>query len=86
MSKDHKIEFEGRMVPAYRFLDHSDKVKKVKYSGETLYNVLLPTYGKMDVNNLICETLHPENQIAKLYNSTIFDKQSKQKSVAKIHL
>ena len=70
MSKDHKIEYQGVMVPAYRFLDHSDKVKKVKYNGEILYNVLLAEYGKMEVNNLICETLHPENQIAKLYSST----------------
>ena len=26
-------------------------------------------YYKMDVNNLICETLHPQNIIAKLYTS-----------------
>jgi hypothetical protein len=25
-------------------------------------------YDKMMVNNLICETLNPENQIARLYN------------------
>jgi hypothetical protein len=68
MSKDHKIEFDGRLVPAYRFLDHSDQVKKVPYKGELLYNVLLADgYGKMSVNNLICETLHPENRIAKLF-------------------
>jgi uncharacterized membrane protein len=67
MTKDHKIMFEGNLVPAYRFLDYSDKVKKVKYSGETLYNVLLAEYGTINVNNLMCETLHPDNIIAKLY-------------------
>lgn len=67
MTKDHKIMFEGRLVPAYRFLDFSDQVKKVKYTGETLYNVLLSDYGVMNINNLVCETLHPENIIAKLY-------------------
>ena len=69
MTWDHKIMFEGQLVPAYRFLDYSDQVKKVKYSGETLYNVLLAGYGTMNINNLVCETLHPENIIAKLYNA-----------------
>lgn len=69
MSKDHKIAFNGQLVPAYRFLDYSDKVKKVKYSGEVLYNVLLAEHGLMEVNKLQCETLHPENVIAKLYKS-----------------
>jgi uncharacterized membrane protein len=67
MTKDHKIMFEGRMVQAYRFLDYSDKVKKVKYNGETLYNVLLAEHSTIHVNNMVCETLHPENIIAKLY-------------------
>ena len=71
MSKDHKIVFNGQLVPAERCLDYSSEVKKVKYSGEILYNVLLANYGVMKVNNLTCETLHPENVIAKLYNSNI---------------
>jgi hypothetical protein len=76
MTKDHQIEFEGRLVPAYRFLDYSDQVKKVTYNGETLYNVLLATHGTMVVNNLVCETLHPDNIIAKLYttNYTVAEK------------
>ena len=67
MTKDHKIMFEDRMVPAYRFLDYSKQVKKVKYNGEMLYNVLLAEHSLMNVNNIVCETLHPENIIAKLY-------------------
>jgi len=73
MTKDHLLEFQGRMVPAYRFLDYSDQVKKVKYNGEVLYNVLLAQHGKMEVNNLVCETLHPENIIAKLYTAHYMD-------------
>ncbi len=64
MSKDHCIMYDGNLVPAYRFLKFSKHVNKVKYSGEILYNVLLPTYSTLRVNNLICETLHPENRIA----------------------
>jgi hypothetical protein len=67
MTQEHKILFEGQLVPAYRFLNHSKEVKKVKYSGEVLYNVLLAKHTVMNVNGLICETLHPENIIAKLY-------------------
>jgi surface protein len=76
MTKDHQIVFEGRLVPAYRFLDYSDKVKKVTYNGETLYNVLLQEHSVMTVNNLTCETLHPTNIIAKLYtnNYTVAEK------------
>lgn len=37
------------------------------YPGEYLYNVLLETYGVMTVNNMVMETLHPSNPIAKLY-------------------
>lgn len=38
-----------------------------RYPNEYLYNVLLETYGVMTVNNMVIETLHPSNPIAKLY-------------------
>jgi len=48
-------------------------VTKIPYTGETLYNVLMEKYGYMMINNLICETLHPDNIMAKIcggkYNS-----------------
>jgi hypothetical protein len=69
MTQDHKILFQGQLVPAYRFLKMSNKVIKVKYSGEVLYNVLLASYTTVTINNLSCETLHPENMIAKLYTN-----------------
>jgi hypothetical protein len=69
MTKEHKILFEGRYVAAEKFLNQNEKVTKVKYNGELLYNVLLESYGTMQVNNLVCETLHPDNLIAKLYNN-----------------
>ena len=68
MSKEHKIEYKGKMVEAYRLENASELVKKVKYSGEVLYNVLLEEYGVMEVNNLVCETLDPLNRIACEYN------------------
>jgi len=69
MSKEHKILYKGKMIEAYKFLDHFEKVQKVDYNQEILYNVLMEKYEKIKVNNIVCETLHPNNIIAKLYNS-----------------
>ena len=55
------------MVKAKRFVGLFDKVTLSPYNGEALYNVLLEEHGKMQVNNLIVETLHPEHKVAKLY-------------------
>jgi hypothetical protein len=67
MSKDHKIQYKGAMVPVERLLGHVKNIKKVKYSREILYNVLLEDYGTMSVNNLVCETLDPNSPIGCLY-------------------
>lgn len=67
MSQEHKIYYKGTMRDAKSFLGKFEGVKKVKYTGEILYNVLMEDYSKMRVNNLTCETLDPNNIIAKLY-------------------
>jgi hypothetical protein len=72
MSKDHKIEYEGVMIPVYRLLEHVEDVKKVKYRREILYNVLMEEYGTMSVNNLICETLEPTSPIGCLYRGVAY--------------
>jgi hypothetical protein len=67
MSQEHKVYYQGKMREAKTFVEKFERVVKVKYNGEILYNVLMEEYSQMLVNNLICETLHPENIIAKLY-------------------
>jgi hypothetical protein len=67
ISANHKIFNKGRMIKAKEFIGKYENIYKVKYSGEVLYNVLMEEYDKIVVNNLICESLHPENAIAKLY-------------------
>jgi hypothetical protein len=64
-SKEHKVLYQGEMIKARDLADMCKNVKKVSYNGETLYNVLLEKHGKILVNNMICETLHPENIAAK---------------------
>ena len=36
-----------------------------------MYNVLLKNHDKMVVNNLICETMDPKNEISQLYRLLI---------------
>lgn len=69
VSKQHKISYKGKLIEACIFLGIFENVYKTPYNGEVLYNILLEDHGKITVNNMICETLHPNNAIAKLYTS-----------------
>jgi FtsP/CotA-like multicopper oxidase with cupredoxin domain len=80
LSCNHKLFYNGKMIEADNFIGLSSNIYKVKYDGQVLYNVLMKEYNTMIVNNLICETLHPDNSIVKLYNKLsnadldVFDK------------
>lgn len=67
ISRNHKILYKGRMIQAKHFVNKIDNVYRVKYKGEILYNVLMDEHDKMIVNNLVCETLDPTSDIAKLH-------------------
>lgn len=67
VSQNHLVFCGGKMIMAKCFIGKYENVHKQQYRNEILYNVLLETYDKMIVNNMICETLHPTNTIAKLY-------------------
>jgi hypothetical protein len=73
ISKNHKIEYKGRMIKAYKFMASFKNVYPVKYNGETLYNVLMENYGTVQINQLSCETLHPSNITAQMYILQKFD-------------
>jgi hypothetical protein len=67
MTTHHKLFYGGQMVFAKDLIGLNENIRRLKYKGEVLYNVLMEDYDKMMVNNLICETLHPSNDIAKIY-------------------
>jgi hypothetical protein len=67
MSKHHSVFFNGRIMEAKEFTHEFSNVTKIPYKGEILYNVLLEQHDKIMVNNLTCETLHPDHLIARLY-------------------
>ena len=66
ISQNHKVFCQGQMIKA-KHLVNETTVTLVPYNGAILYNVLLADHEKMQVNNLIVETLHPEHKVAKLY-------------------
>ena len=70
VTQNHRILHKGSMVKAKKLVDLVDNrlIKKTSYFGDILYNILLEEQGKMVVNNMITETLDPQNGIAKLYN------------------
>jgi hypothetical protein len=70
MTKNHKIMWQGRRLEAESFLYRYENVVKVKYSGQILYNVLMEEHSEMVINNMVCETLDPNNTVAKLYKRT----------------
>ena len=80
MSKDHKIYYKKQMIESYKFIEQFKNVNKIKYTGEILYNIVMENYDIINVNKLICETLHPNNIIAKLYTSNL-DQEYKNKII-----
>ncbi len=67
ITQNHKILYKGEMIKAQELINKNIYVHKVKYDGEPVYNVLMEEHSKMIVNNMICETLDPNNFIAKLH-------------------
>ena len=100
ISPEHQILFFGKMKTAKYIYDEfvlnnfnrgyvfddkfCNKIKKINYNGEILYNVLMENHETMIVNNLIVETLDPNNIIAKIYNSNLTDN-DKNKIIVKMN-
>jgi len=69
------VYYKEYSLKAKDMIPYFDKVYKIKYKGEVLYNVLVDVHSKMKVNNMTCETLDPKHKMAKLYNRTIKEKE-----------
>lgn len=69
ISKDHKLMCDNKLVRAEYLIRYNiPGIYKIQYKKEILYNVLLKEHSLMSVNNLIVETLNPENILAKIYS------------------
>ena len=65
MTPGHEVLYRGKLVQAKHFIGQTNGVYKVPYDGKVVYNVLLKQHGLMIVNNMILETLNPNNIVAK---------------------
>jgi hypothetical protein len=65
MTPGHEVLYKGKLVQAKHFVGTINGVHTVPYDGKVVYNVLLQQHGVMSVNNMVVETLHPENKVAK---------------------
>ena len=63
---NHMI-FNGVSMVQSKTLINGCTIEKIPYRGLPLYNILLEQHNVMLVNGLVCETLNPENPIAKYY-------------------
>ena len=68
MSPQHKILYNGQLIKAYQHpaIQYPGKNME-KNEGQVLYNVLTKDYSTMRVNNMVVETLDPENRMALIY-------------------
>jgi hypothetical protein len=86
VSQKHNIYHGGKLIPAIELLDKYSNVQLVPYHGEILYNILMKTHDKVVINNMICETLHPDNIVAKIYNIGNQDERSQIFVLLKNHI
>ena len=64
IGKNHGIYIDDKLVYAKDLLMlKKSNIEKVMIGHTYIYNVLLETYSKMSVNNMIVETLDPANKI-----------------------
>jgi hypothetical protein len=68
ISKDHKIMCDKTLVRAEYLIQYIPTIYRIPYYKERLYNVLLKDYSTMSVNNLLVETMNPNNILAKIYS------------------
>jgi hypothetical protein len=80
ISKNHKIMVDKKLMEAEKLVQYVPSIYKIPYDKQILYNVLLEDYSVMKVHNLVVETLHPNNVIAKIYNGK-FTQQQKNKII-----
>jgi len=75
ISNNHELLYKGKMTKACELVGLCDGITSIHYDGQTLYNVLLEKHGKMMINNLICETLHPNNIMARIITGKMSQKE-----------
>ena len=66
ISKDHKVLCDKKMMRAEYLAEYVPGVYKIDYDKKPLYNIVLREHSTMIVNNMVVETLHPDNILARI--------------------
>ena len=65
ITANHLILVDNELIPAINcIMKNPNKIKKIPYKNNYMYNILLDDYSLIKANGLITETLHPKNEIA----------------------
>ena len=68
ISNHHKIHWKDKRIEAKHFVGVIEGIEHVPYDYQLMYNILLDEEGEMVINNMVVETLHPDNNVAKLFH------------------
>ena len=66
ITRKHSILVNNKLVEAQQLINNND-ILKVYLNCKIVYNILLHRKSLMSINNMMVETLHPKNAIAKKY-------------------
>ena len=77
ISKYHCINYNHKLIEAYKFVGRLRGVYYEKYNGELLYNILMEKHNIIKINNLKVETLNPKNFVAHLYTNDYTNEEKK---------
>ena len=67
VSKKQKIYYNEKFIEAINLINNQNIIKINYYDNKILYNILMENYNTMIVNNMVVDTLHPNNIVAQLY-------------------
>ena len=79
MTPDHCVLHTGVLTKASDLSDICENVNPIPFFQAKLYNVLMEKHDTMMVNNMLCETLNPDNILVHITNSDKYDIATKQK-------
>ena len=68
MSMGHKVFYDGVFVEAAYFTKKFAHVKLLRNTHRHLYNILFNNHSVLEVNNMLTESLDPNNVYAQLLN------------------
>lgn len=71
ISQNHEVLYNNQMTKSKDLVNVLENVIFVDYDGQPLYNVLMENHNVMMVNNLIVETMNPNNIMSKLETKNI---------------